>query len=192
MASTASAQTEQNRPGTGGSSKPGIQGLPSGKWDTAVKSPNTTMPAPPPPESSGGSQAPGASKVSALPARHAAPHRGWSAGHQESAAVRTRARYRYARRQFGALIEIISLFLHQSAARMDGWGSLVWSAQVAEIRWFPIRPSSGKEKGRWFFQRPFSVPAAANRSASAPSMASMHVTVALSTGTRECRFTTAD
>lgn len=66
MASAASAQTEQNSAGTGGTSKPGVQGLPGGKSGATVKGPNTTTPAPA--ESSGGTQAPGESKLSPLPA----------------------------------------------------------------------------------------------------------------------------
>jgi hypothetical protein len=121
MASTASAQTEQNRPGTGGTSKRGIQGLPGGKWDTAVKDPNTTMPAPTAriewwQPSAGRLEGVCAACAECCP-RTGAGARGTRRAQQSGREQGTG----YARRQIGALIEIISVFLRSIKRCSNGW-----------------------------------------------------------------------
>ena len=78
-ATAAVAQTQQNAPGTGGTSKPGMEASP-GTESGAATTPSNKQPAPPiAPETSGSSQSRG-SKVSPVPAPDASTMQGQQRG----------------------------------------------------------------------------------------------------------------
>jgi hypothetical protein len=83
--SAAQIQSDQNQPGTGGASKPGVQGLPGNKAGPTVR-PDNAMPSPPPSpskynETTGSSEPPRTgSPVSRVPAPDSSSEAGQESG----------------------------------------------------------------------------------------------------------------
>jgi hypothetical protein len=78
MTATSMAQTDQNAAGTGGASKPGVQG--SSGSESGASTSTTATPAPAVPPTSGSSEPKAGSKVSPLPAPDSSTQAGQEKG----------------------------------------------------------------------------------------------------------------